>query len=136
MRAWAWASGLIEFGHKCPDGAIVFAEGRAKRLREEVAGLARRGHKGELLVPGVPEGRGVEALETFSRLIREFMKRPETSFAWINNVHCTIRRMFPSGDIEIYSLETGRRSYSGYSNREAIRLFKNDETIKWTNKKR
>ena len=58
MFAFAWASGLIEFGHDVPPGALKFATGFDLQLRERVAVLARQGmgkSEGKLLVPGVPE---------------------------------------------------------------------------------
>ena len=56
--AWAWPSGLIEFGRVVPDGALKFATGIDTALRERVGVLARHGRgksDGKLLVPGVPE---------------------------------------------------------------------------------
>ncbi len=59
--AWCWASGLIEIGDTVPenneagDGAIVIAEGPKSALRGRLEAMARSGHDGRLLVPGVPE---------------------------------------------------------------------------------
>ncbi len=61
VRAWAWQSGLIEFGRKMPEGALSFATGIDTKLREVVGVLARHGQgqdEGRLLVPGVPEAAG------------------------------------------------------------------------------
>lgn len=69
MRAFCWASGLIEFGRTMPDGALPIARGPAKVLRDFIETRARHGYstrpvKGRptkipgtdtLLVPGVPE---------------------------------------------------------------------------------
>lgn len=58
VHAWAWESGLIEFGREVPDGALSFATGMDRPLRELVDALARHGmgkSEGQLLVPGVPE---------------------------------------------------------------------------------
>lgn len=33
MKAYAWRSGLIQFGRRCPSGALLIAEGPAKFLR-------------------------------------------------------------------------------------------------------
>lgn len=33
MKAYAWRSGLIEFGRRCPDGALLIASGPAKIVR-------------------------------------------------------------------------------------------------------
>lgn len=58
VTAWAWQSGLIEFGREVPEGALSFATGMDRALRTIVGGLAREGQgksQGKLLVPGVPE---------------------------------------------------------------------------------
>jgi hypothetical protein len=69
MRAYCYASGLIEFGRRCPDGALPIARGPAKPLQDFISAKARHGYKTEkrgnrrvriegtdcLLVPGVPE---------------------------------------------------------------------------------
>lgn len=64
MIAYCWASGLIQFGRKVPDGAIEVARGTSHKLRSTVDVLARHGKgksKGCLLVPGVPEAETQEA---------------------------------------------------------------------------
>lgn len=63
--AYAWSTGLIEFAdaqEKVPGGTLLFADNVAHltELDDEafetfVSVKARHGHKGELLVPGVPE---------------------------------------------------------------------------------
>ena len=56
--AWAWQSGLIEFGRVVPEGALRFATGIDPVLQALVCILARHGRgksEGQLLVPGVPE---------------------------------------------------------------------------------
>lgn len=58
VTAWAWQSGLIEFGKEVPEGALSFATGMDRPLRSIVSVLAREGQgksAGLLLVPGVPE---------------------------------------------------------------------------------
>lgn len=58
VYAWAWPSGLIQFGREAPEGAVKFATGIDTRLIEAVSTLARHGQgsgEGQLLVPGVPE---------------------------------------------------------------------------------
>lgn len=83
MRAYCWASGLIEFGRSIPDGALPIARGPAKALRDFIDGHARHGYRTEiidgrptrvpgtecLLVPGVPEAANgnaaVDALAAF-----------------------------------------------------------------------
>jgi hypothetical protein len=68
MRAYCYASGRIDFGHRIPNGAIVIARGPEKELRAYIEARARHGYptryRGRqtripgsdmLLVPGVPE---------------------------------------------------------------------------------
>lgn len=60
MIAFCWASGLIQFGRKLPDGAIEVARGESKALRDAIDVRARHGKgksAGMLLVPGVPEAK-------------------------------------------------------------------------------
>ena len=62
--AWAWQSGLIEFGRKVPKGAVKFATGIDTTLQELVGVLARHGKgrgEGQLLVPCVPEAESEDA---------------------------------------------------------------------------
>lgn len=88
MIAYCYASGLIEFGRKVPDGALPIARGPAKKLREFIEPLARHGYSTHkvngrptripgsetLLVPGVPEApsqhAGLDALMAFKKWIR------------------------------------------------------------------
>lgn len=56
--AFAWASGLLEFGEALPDGAIQVAAGPKSELKGVVMALARQGQgnsEGKLIVPGIPE---------------------------------------------------------------------------------
>lgn len=69
MRAFCYATGLIEFGPRLPDGALPIARGPAKPLRDFIEAKAHHGYdveivdghhrpvsgSGCLLVPGVPE---------------------------------------------------------------------------------
>ena len=69
LRAYCYASGLIEFGRRIPAGAIVIARGPEKQLRDFIDGKARHGYRSRyvggrltkvpgtehLLVPGIPE---------------------------------------------------------------------------------
>lgn len=88
MIAYCYASGLIEFGAKLPDGALPIAHGPAKALREFIEAKARHGYKSEkiygrltkiagtdcLLVPGVPEAPNqtdaVDSLMAWQRWIK------------------------------------------------------------------
>jgi hypothetical protein len=56
--AYAWKSGLVEFGETLPDGAIQVATGPKSELKAVISALARHGKgasAGKLLIPGVPE---------------------------------------------------------------------------------
>jgi len=69
MRAFCYASGLIEFGRSIPDGALPIASGSPQKLKPYIEVNARHGYKTHLvdgrltkipgsetlLVPGVPE---------------------------------------------------------------------------------
>jgi len=64
MKAYCWASGLIEFGVALPMGAILIAEGGEQQLRRVMDVCARHGKgitEGKLLVPGVPEATTQQA---------------------------------------------------------------------------
>ncbi|EDQ5839182.1 host nuclease inhibitor protein [Salmonella enterica subsp. enterica] len=80
ITAYCWASGLIEFGHTLPEGALPIVTGSEKKVREEVGVLARHAYNGELLVPGIPEAASQnearEALVRFSRVIHERFRHP------------------------------------------------------------
>ncbi|EIS9025516.1 host nuclease inhibitor protein [Salmonella enterica] len=80
ITAYCWASGLIEFGHTLPEGALPIVTGSEKRVREKVEVLARHAYNGDLLVPGIPEAasqnEACEALVRFSRVIHERFRHP------------------------------------------------------------
>ncbi|WP_262032689.1 host nuclease inhibitor protein [Serratia liquefaciens] len=70
IKAYAWASGLIEFGGKVPAGALLMLFGQEKEVKETIYAIARHSRTGkELLVPGVPEAcnqdAAVDALISF-----------------------------------------------------------------------
>jgi hypothetical protein len=89
MRAFCYASGLIEFGRSMPDGALPIASGPASQLRDFIDAKARHGYKTHkvrgrvtkipgsdcLLVPGVPEApdqlAAVDALLAWLKWISE-----------------------------------------------------------------
>lgn len=77
--AYAWASGLIEFGQNCPDGALPVLVGNEQQVRELVDVLARHSRTSDaLLVPGVPEAQSQdEAMEALTRFVKELNKREE-----------------------------------------------------------
>ncbi|HAK6289854.1 TPA: host nuclease inhibitor protein [Salmonella enterica] len=80
ITAYCWASGLIEFGNTLPEGALPIIVGEEKQVRDVVGVLARLAYNGDLLVPGIPEAANQnearEALERFSRMIREQFRNP------------------------------------------------------------
>ncbi|HHX9843973.1 TPA: host nuclease inhibitor protein [Salmonella enterica subsp. enterica] len=75
LIAFAWASGLINYGYKLPFGALpIAASSNEQELYETVEVLARHSRTSDdLLVPGIPEAanqdEGRLALERFSRLV-------------------------------------------------------------------
>lgn len=75
ITAYCRASGLIEFGHTLPEGALPIVTGSEKKVRDVVEVLARHAYNGDLLVPGIPEAESMdeyrEALVRFSRVIHE-----------------------------------------------------------------
>lgn len=78
--AYCFASGHIEFGHRCPSGALPMARGPERTVRELIEGNCRHGYDGvTLLVPGVPEApdqsAGVAALERFLDWLRPSAKK-------------------------------------------------------------
>lgn len=69
ITAYAWASGLIEFGETYPDGALPIITGEEKRVREIIGIRARHSRTNQkLLVPGVPEAGNQD--DACSALIR------------------------------------------------------------------
>lgn len=77
--AYAWASGLIQFGKTCPQGALPVLVGEEKHVRELVEVMARHSRTGsELLVPGVPEAMSqYEAMQALIQFVKELNKRGE-----------------------------------------------------------
>ncbi|EID6350622.1 host nuclease inhibitor protein [Salmonella enterica] len=80
ITAYCWASGLIEFGHTLPEGALPIVTGNEKKVRDVVEVLARHAYNGLLLVPGIPEAASQdearEALVRFSRVVQERFRHP------------------------------------------------------------
>ncbi|HGA5439881.1 TPA: host nuclease inhibitor protein [Salmonella enterica subsp. enterica serovar Eastbourne] len=80
ITAYCWASGLIEFGHTLPEGALPIITGKEKDVRDEVEVLARHAYNGDLLVPGIPEAESMdeyrEALFRFSCKVQERFRNP------------------------------------------------------------
>lgn len=86
MKAYCYASGLIEFGNRVPSGALPIARGPEKKLSAFIEVMARHGYstkvvKGRptkipgsetLLVPGVPESQDDQshALDAFQAWLR------------------------------------------------------------------
>lgn len=87
IRAYCYASGLIDFGRSIPKGALVIARGPEKQLRDYIETVARHGYRTRrvngrptkirgsdtLLVPGVPEApsqhEGLNALHSWMKWI-------------------------------------------------------------------
>lgn len=65
MHAYCFANGVIGLGRRTPKGAIVFARGPAKAVRDLVARSSRLAYDNVTwLVPGVPEAPDQEAAMT------------------------------------------------------------------------
>lgn len=78
IKAWAWRSGLIEFGKSVPSGAfpILSADGVCFS-RQQIEVAARHGKT--LLVPGVPEAPSdAKAYEAFESWVR-WLRKPEVT---------------------------------------------------------
>lgn len=65
--AYGWASVLIEFGKKTPDGALPIIAGNDEEVKDTIIAIARHSRTSdELLVPGVPEAANQnEAMDAF-----------------------------------------------------------------------
>lgn len=81
ITAYAWASGLIEFGIQTPKGALPIISGEEVRVRELIDIWARQSRTNDqLLVPGVPEAssqhEGCDALIKFTdQITREYLEK-------------------------------------------------------------
>lgn len=76
IYAYCYASGLIEFGERVPDGALPVFEGEEGYVRKLIEVTARHAYDGvSLLVPGVPEApeqmAAVDALIRFRAWLHE-----------------------------------------------------------------
>ncbi|HGE8287394.1 TPA: host nuclease inhibitor protein [Serratia marcescens] len=76
--AYAWASGLIEFGTEYPAGALPIYAGEDAPLRDAVTIHARHARTSEsLFVPGIPEAANQhEALD----VLIDFSDRIKTAY--------------------------------------------------------
>lgn len=88
VRAYCYASGLIEFGKRKPKGALPIAIGPEDALKEFIESTCRHGYKTQnvngrptkiegtdnLLVPGIPEApdqsAALDALHSYTAWIR------------------------------------------------------------------
>lgn len=76
ITAYVWASGLIEFGDKVPDGALPVISDEPETVINAIEVLAchSRTSPVQLLVPGIPEASNQrlaqEALIKFCRDVR------------------------------------------------------------------
>lgn len=70
ITAWAWRTGLIEFGEVYPEGSLPIITGEEHVVRELIETHSRQSYSGEPLVPGVPEAvDGHEAIEALNRFM-------------------------------------------------------------------
>ncbi|ATA26609.1 host nuclease inhibitor protein [Brenneria goodwinii] len=80
LIAYAWASGLIEFGKTLPDGALPVIRGQDSAVREAIDVIARHSRvNDDLLVPGIPESdsqhEACDALIRFTSRVKETYDR-------------------------------------------------------------
>lgn len=50
-KIYCWASGLLEIGPACPEGALPLVRGEEKELKEALDGLASYGDCGSRVLP-------------------------------------------------------------------------------------
>ena len=79
--AYCWATGLIEFGIRCPAGALPIAKGEDAMLRELVSALAEH-RENQLFLPrwkakGSPSSRSSRLNDfiTFRRVVEARLQR-------------------------------------------------------------
>ena len=81
VTAYAWASGLIEFGQTLPNGALPIITGEENRIRDLIDIHARQSRAGsELHVPGDTEAsnqqEGCKVLMRFTdHITREYIEK-------------------------------------------------------------
>lgn len=80
LIAYSWATGLIQFGFRIPNGAIGFATGDPSIVRKIVGGTARLSKvDSNLLVPGVPEAAtpaaALDAMVAYATWLRQREQR-------------------------------------------------------------
>ncbi|WP_147437132.1 host nuclease inhibitor protein [Brenneria alni] len=78
LIAYAWASGVIEFGKNVPDYATLILAGEPNKLRQAVNSHARKLNSGVLLVPGMAESdnrhSAYSELYFFSKQVKQTYK--------------------------------------------------------------
>jgi hypothetical protein len=107
IRAYCFASGLIEFGVGIPDGALPIARGPEKELRDLIDAVARHGYDVQrvngrlrrrpgtdcLLVPGIPEAPNQSAaLDALKRFTRWAAQRAPKTIIFTHSSHRLSRR--------------------------------------------
>ncbi len=80
LSVFMWRDGKLEFGVKCPDGALPIATGPEEDLREIVDVLAVKGGDGALRVRGVSvsgEARTAEEVDKTLKAVWDFQDEIE-----------------------------------------------------------
>ncbi|MBB4018207.1 hypothetical protein GGR16_003241 [Chelatococcus caeni] len=75
--AYAWRTGVIEFGPRIPEGALPVDRGGEQSVRRRVSIAARHAYDGKtLLVPGIPEATtDVQAYEAWKSFKEQIARR-------------------------------------------------------------
>lgn len=86
--AYCWASGQIDFGTDCPDGAIPIVKGPGRKVRDFICAVSRHAYDGKtLLVPGIPEAPNQnaagDALDRFITWIKPMLAKSGLRRAFI-----------------------------------------------------
>ena len=83
LFAYAWATGLIEFGWYVPTGALELLSGETEMVKYKIHACARLSRDNEdWLVPGVPEAvtpeQKMQAMVRFVQIIKtpDAVRRP------------------------------------------------------------
>ena len=85
--AYCYASGVIKFGKKVPDGTLPIVQGKNTRIRRLVEVLSRHAYDGKtFLVPGIPEAEcekeRLDALQAFTNRIQASLDKDAKLDEW------------------------------------------------------
>jgi hypothetical protein len=79
LKAFCWATGLVQVDEATPEGALELASGPESVLKETLMAECRYSYAGDPLVPGIPEATdgnsAVDAASEFSRRLQKCISR-------------------------------------------------------------